>query len=49
MKSVNPYRTNPNQDGKVWVRAPIGETNDYKIDICCFTAKHAAFRCKNKD
>jgi hypothetical protein len=24
-------------------------TNDYNIGICCFSAKHAAFRRKSKD
>jgi hypothetical protein len=26
-----------------------GQTKDYKIGICCFSAKHAALRSKNKD
>ena len=26
-----------------------GKTKDYKIGICCFSAKHAALRRKNKD
>ena len=26
-----------------------GHTNDYKIGICCFSAKHAALRRKSKD
>jgi hypothetical protein len=26
-----------------------GETKDYKIDICCFSAKHTALRRKSKD
>jgi hypothetical protein len=26
-----------------------GQTKDYKTDICCFTAKHAAFSSKSKD
>jgi len=26
-----------------------GETKDYKIGICCFSAKHAALRKKRKD
>ena len=26
-----------------------GQTKDYKIGICCFSAKHAAFRSKSKD
>ena len=26
-----------------------GQTKDYKIGICCFSAKHAAVRRKNKD
>jgi hypothetical protein len=25
-----------------------GQTKDYKIGICCFSAKHAALRSKNK-
>jgi hypothetical protein len=27
----------------------LGQTKDYKICICCFSAKHAALRKKNKD
>ena len=27
----------------------LGQTKDYKIGIYCFSAKHAAFRRKNKD
>jgi hypothetical protein len=26
-----------------------GQTKDYKIGICCFSAKHAALRSKRKD
>ena len=26
-----------------------GQSKDYKIGICCFFAKHAALRRKNKD
>ena len=26
-----------------------GETKDYKIGMCCFSAEHAAFRRKSKD
>ena len=26
-----------------------GQTKDYQTGICCFTAKHAALRSKNKD
>ena len=26
-----------------------GQTNEYKIGICCFSAKHAALRRKSKD
>ena len=26
-----------------------GQTKDYKISICCFSAKHAALKRKNKD
>jgi hypothetical protein len=25
------------------------QTKDYKIGICCFSAKHAAFRRKSKE
>ena len=25
-----------------------GQTKDYKIGICCFSAKHAALRCNSK-
>ena len=28
---------------------PSGQTKDYKIGICCFSAKHAALRRKSKD
>jgi hypothetical protein len=26
-----------------------GQTNDYKIGMCCFSVKHAALRRKSKD
>ena len=26
-----------------------GQTKDYKIGICCFSAKHAALRSKSKE
>ena len=26
-----------------------GQTNDYKIDICCFSSKYTAIRRKSKD
>jgi hypothetical protein len=26
-----------------------GQNNNYKISICCFSAKHTALRRKNKD
>jgi hypothetical protein len=26
-----------------------GPTKDYKIDICCFSAKHTSLKRKNKD
>jgi hypothetical protein len=29
--------------------ARSGQTKDYTIGICCFSAKHATFRIKNKD
>ena len=28
---------------------PSGQAKDYKIGICCFSAKHAALRRKSKD
>jgi hypothetical protein len=33
--------------GRSKIRAPI--SSNYKIGICCFSAKHAALRRKNKD
>jgi hypothetical protein len=27
----------------------LGQTKDYKIGICCFSAKHASLRRKSKD
>ena len=27
----------------------LSQTKDHKIGICCFSAKHAALRSKNKD
>ena len=27
----------------------LGQTKDYKIGTCCFSAKHAALRRKSKD
>ena len=27
----------------------LGQTKDYKIGICCFSAKHAALKRKSKD
>ena len=26
-----------------------GQTKDYKIGVCCFSAKHASLRSKSKD
>ena len=31
-----------------WVRARSSQTKDYIIDMCCFSAKHAALWEKNK-
>ena len=31
-----------------WFEPRSGETKDYKIGICCFSAKHAALRRKSK-
>ena len=33
----------------VGLRALLGQTKDYNIGICCFSAKHAALRSKSKD
>ena len=32
-----------------WFESRSGQTKDYKIGICCFSAKHAALRRKSKD
>ena len=32
-----------------WFEPRSGQTKDYKIGICCFSAKHTALRSKNKD
>ena len=34
--------------GRSWVRAPVGSNQDYTISICCFSAKHAALRRKQR-
>jgi len=34
-------------DGRTWTRS--GQTKDYTIGICCFSAKHASLRRKSKD
>jgi hypothetical protein len=31
------------------IESPSGQTKDYNIGICCFSAKHAALRRKSKD
>jgi hypothetical protein len=31
------------------LEARSGKTKDYKIGMCCFSAKHATLRRKNKD
>jgi hypothetical protein len=31
------------------LEAQSGKTKDYKIGMCCFSAKHATLRRKNKD
>jgi hypothetical protein len=33
----------------LWVETQSGLTKNYKIDICCFSFKHAALRRKSKD
>ena len=35
--------------GGVMVRLLTGQTKDYTIGMCCFSAKHAALRRKRKD
>jgi hypothetical protein len=30
-------------------KSPLGQTKDYKIGICCFSAKKTALRRKSKD
>jgi hypothetical protein len=32
-----------------WFEPRSGQTKDYKIGICCFSAKHAALRRKSKE
>ena len=32
-----------------WFQLRSGQTKDYKISICCLSAKHAELRRKNKD
>ena len=31
-----------------WVQVLVGQTNDYEIDICCFSAKHTALGSESK-
>jgi hypothetical protein len=33
----------------LWFQPWSGQTKDYKIGICCFSAKNAALRRKSKD
>jgi hypothetical protein len=32
-----------------WFEPQSGQTKDYEIGICCFSAKHAALMRKSKD
>ena len=32
-----------------WFKSRSDQTKDYKIGMCCFSAKHAALRRKSKD
>jgi len=32
-----------------WLDPRSGQTKDYEIGICCFSAKHVALRRKSKD
>ena len=55
------YKANPNCISSVMVNVPAssavdrgfgqrsGQTKHHKIDICCFSAKHAALRRKSRD
>jgi hypothetical protein len=38
----------PLECDRLWVRARSGQTKEYKIGICCFSAKHTALRKKSK-
>ena len=35
--------------GRSWFEPRSGQIKDYKIGICCFSAKHTALRRKSKD
>ena len=35
--------------GRSWIQAPYGQTKDYKIGVCCFSAKHTQLRSRSKD
>jgi hypothetical protein len=32
-----------------WLEPRSGQTKDYEIGICCFSAKHVTLKRKNKD
>jgi hypothetical protein len=36
-------------DRQFEARSPSSQTKDFKIGICCFSAKHAALKRKSKD
>ena len=49
VKVVNSRMTNMEWKEN-WLNSSPGRVKlDYKIGICCFSAKHAALRCKSKD
>ena len=35
--------------GDLWFKPRLGQTKDYEIGICYFSAQHAAIRRKTKD
>ena len=43
------YRVFEPQYGISCVRAPVGQTKDYKTGICCVSVKHTESRRKSKD
>ena len=46
---VNETQVSDNIGGVMVSMLASGQTKDYRIGICCFSAKHAALRSKSKD